>query len=127
MVCHEFEGASFSEMANTPEPAPSGFFGGVDDIEWPEMLPVFRVGATLVSPQGEVWVHRMMPAGSPGRVEVFDDQGTRLGYIALPVRSRIIAFGRGREAASLAYLARTDDMGLVWLERHRVVRAEDRR
>ena len=118
------EGTQERQMARG---VPSGFFGGVDDVEWPETLPVFRVGATRVSPLGEVWVHRMMPAGRPGRVEVFDDQGARMGYVEIPPRSLVVDFGRRGDRVSLAYLARTDDMGLVWLERYQVVREEDRR
>ncbi len=102
---------------------PAGAFPGIDGLAWPENLPVFRVGETLVSPRGEVWVHRMMPAGGPGRIEVFDEQGIRVGFIELLPRSRVIGFGEGTDAGSIAYLARTDDVGLIWLERYRIRRA----
>ena len=68
-----------------------------------------------------------MPAGSPGRVEVFDDRGARLGPIELPPNTRVIEFGPGGDEAAVADLARTDEVGLVWLERYLVVREEDRR
>ncbi len=106
---------------------PAGFFGGIDSFEWPETLPVFRIERTLVSPRYEAWVERLMPAGAPGRVEVFDDQGIRLGFVELPQRSRIVGFGDDAGAESLVYVARTDDMGLIWLERYRIVRADERR
>jgi hypothetical protein len=93
-----------------------------DGMEWPETLPVFRVGGTLVSPRGEAWVERFMPAGTPGRVDVFDDSGIRLGYFELPPQAKIVGFAAGDDAGSEMYVARTDEVGLVWLERYRVVR-----
>ena len=96
----------------------------VDDFAWPETLPVLKGGRTLISPQGEAWVERMMPAGGPGRIEVFDDQGICVGFVELPPQAKVIGFGARAEAASTAYLARTDDVGLIWLERYRVLRAE---
>ncbi|NIN49002.1 MAG: hypothetical protein GTN62_02670 [Gemmatimonadales bacterium] len=98
---------------------------GIDDLAFPETLPIFRVGGTLISPRGEVWVERLMPAGGPARVEIFDERGIRLGFIELPARSKVIAFGEGAEAGSIAYLARTDDVGLIWLERYRIRRARE--
>ncbi len=106
---------------------PASFFEDRGRFEWPETLPVFRVGKTIVSPAGEAWVHRMMPAGSHERVEVFDARGSRLGFAELPPRSRIVSFGSGADANEIAYVARTDDMGLVWLERYRIIRTDDRR
>ena len=104
-----------------------GTMPGVDGFAWPEILPVFMGEGTHVSPQGEAWVQRMMPAGGPGRIEVFDEQAIRVGFIELPPRSRVIGFGGVAEAARTAYVTRTDDVGLIWLERHRIVRASDRR
>jgi hypothetical protein len=102
---------------------PPGTALGIDDLAFPETLPIFRVEGTLISPRGEAWVERLMPAGRSARVEVFDDRGIRLGFIELPARSKVIAFGEGAEAGSIAYLARTDDVGLIWLERYRIRRA----
>ena len=103
---------------------PPGAFPGIDDLAWPENLPVFRIEETLVSPRGEVWIHRMMPAGGPGRVEVFDERAIRVEFIELPPQSSVIGFAAGAEPGSKVYLARTDDVGLIWLERYRVLRAE---
>jgi hypothetical protein len=103
---------------------PPGTALGIDDLAFPETLPIFRVEGTLISPRGEAWVERLMPAGGPGRVEIFDERGIRLGFIELPARSKVIAFGEGAEAGSIAYLARTDDVGLIWLERYRVIRVD---
>jgi hypothetical protein len=97
-----------------------GTMPSVNDFAWPETLPVFRGEATLVSPHDEVWIHRMMPAGVPGRIEVFDDLGVRLGFIKIPAWSRVIGFSPSGDPGSIVYVTRTDDMGLVWLERYQV-------
>jgi len=102
---------------------PAGTFPGIDGLAWPENLPVFHVGETLVSPRGEAWVHRMMPAGGPGRIEVFDERAIRVGLIELPPQSKVIGFAAGGEPGSEVYVARTDDVGLIWLERFRIRRA----
>ncbi len=106
---------------------PPGTTYDVDDFEWPETLPVFRGGRTVVSPRGEAWVERYMPAGGEGRVDVFDERGIRMGFIELTPGSKVIGFGARTDAGSIAYLARTDDVGLIWLERYRVLRVEGRR
>ncbi len=59
----------------------------------------------------------MMPAGGPGRIEVFDERAIRVGFIELPPQSKVIGFAAGGEPGSEVYLARTDDVGLIWLER----------
>jgi hypothetical protein len=94
---------------------------GIDDFEWPSTLPTFGPG-TIVSPQGEAWVARMMPAGEPARYDVFDESGTRLGFIELSPGSKVIGFGTGRGEKAVAYVTHTDDVGFVWLERYRVLR-----
>jgi len=111
------DGSQSMQMARG---VPAGFLSGIDSMEWPEFLPVFRVEGTLVSPRGEAWVQRMMPAGAPGRVEIFDERGVRIGFIELPARAKVIGFAAGADAGSIIYVARTDDVGLVWLERYRV-------
>jgi hypothetical protein len=68
-----------------------------------------------------------MPAGGEGRVDVFDERGIRMGFIELTPGSKVIGFGARVDAGSIAYLARTDDVGLIWLERYRVLRVEGRR
>jgi hypothetical protein len=104
---------------------PPGTELDVDEFEWPEMMPVFS--RVLVSPRGEAWVERYMPAAGPGRVDVFDNGGIRLGFIELPPQSKVIGFGTGAEPGFDVYLTRTDDVGLIWLERYRVLRVEGRR
>ena len=89
----------------------------VEDFEWPESFPPFRSGRTLVSPEGEAWVERYVPADAPAKCEVFGPDGVRAGTVVLPPGSRLLGFGRDR-----VYLVRTDDVGLKWLERYVVHR-----
>jgi len=96
---------------------------GIDDFDWPSTLPTFGRG-TIVSPQGEAWVARMMPAGELARYDVFDESGNRVGFIELPPGSKIIGFGTASQASTVAYVTHTDDVGSVWLERYKVLRIE---
>ena len=100
---------------------PSSAIPSLDGVEWPETLPIFKADAIRISPEGEVWVERMMPVGAPARVDMFDREGIRRGYIELPPNSKVIGFGDGTD--DIVYLARTDDVGLIWLERYRITRA----
>jgi hypothetical protein len=104
-----------------------GSFGGgsrpaIDDSEWAETFPPFRPDRSRVSPAGEVWVQRWLPSDQPQRMDVFDSTGILRGSVEIPEGSRLIGFGRGSGDGEVAYLVRTDDLGLQWLERYRVVR-----
>ncbi len=94
---------------------------GVDDFEWAETLPPFRPEGIHVSPEGEAWVERMLPASHPPRMDVFDGRGVRVGWVELPARTRLIGFGMGRGGSRAAYLVRTDEVGLKWLGRYLVL------
>jgi hypothetical protein len=41
----------------------------------------------------------------------------------MPLSSRILGFGNTRDGEEVAYIVRTDDVGLRWLEQYRVVKA----
>lgn len=117
-------GPEGTQSRTTRRGIPQSSFPGLDEFDWPEMLPIFRAGGTLVSPLGEAWVERMMPSDRAPRVDVFDGDGIRSGYIELPPGARVIGFSRGSGGQEQAYLARTDEMGLVWLERYDIHRGE---
>jgi hypothetical protein len=121
MVTRSSSGESTTQMSR------GGSLGGasrpsVDESEWAETFPPFRPERSGVSPAGEVWVQRWLPSELPQRMDVFDSTGLLAGSVDLPPGSRLIGFGKGTGGGEVAYLVRTDDLGLQWLERHRVVR-----
>lgn len=83
--------------------------------EWPGEAPAFRYGRSIVSPAGDLWVERYVPAGQQPVIDVFDGSGKKTGEVRLPVGCRVVGFGRGT-----VYLARTDQDDLQWLERYRI-------
>jgi hypothetical protein len=94
----------------------SGGHGGPDPerLEWPEFKPPFMANRVWVTPTGEVWVRRHVPAGRPGEIDIFAAGGVRRGNLTLPPHRRIVGFGRG-----VVFLVHTDEMGLQWLEGYR--------
>jgi hypothetical protein len=121
MVTRSSSGESTTQMSRG-----GGFGGGgrpsVDDSEWAETHPPFRPEWSRVSPAGEVWVQRWLPSDEQQRMDVFDSAGILRGSVEVPAESRLIGFEAGSGAGEVAYLVRTDDLGLQWLERYRVVR-----
>jgi len=86
-----------------------------DEMEWPEVKPAFTGAAAMVTPEGEAWVRRTVPAGERRpHYDVFDAQGKLVARAVLPAGTRLVGFGNGT-----AYLVRTDDDGLEWLGRYR--------
>ena len=83
--------------------------------EWPDMAPAFRYGRAIVSPAGDLWVERYVATGQQPLIDVFDGSGRKRAEVRLPVRCRVVGFGRG-----MVYLARTDQDDLQWLERYRI-------
>jgi hypothetical protein len=53
---------------------------------------------------------------------VFDEEGQLKGFVELPAQRQLLGFGWGPDGHEVAYLARTDEYDLKWLERYRVVR-----
>ena len=60
-------------------------------------------------------------------LHVFDGDDVVLGFVELPPLSKVVGFASVGEGGVGVYLARTDEEGLVWLERYEVVRTEERR
>ncbi|NOT08250.1 MAG: hypothetical protein HOP28_08590 [Gemmatimonadales bacterium] len=102
-------GQRASGPAPAPRPAP--------DIKFPEEKPPFpdRNGV-WVSREGELWV---VTSGSVDAkttlVDVFDRAGKRVRQVELPAKSRVAGFG-----VKTVYLAREDDDGVLWIDRHRL-------
>ncbi len=85
----------------------------IDAYDWPERLPPFRIGRTVVSPEGDLWVERHGLEGSLPIVDIFNRSAEHVGEIELPSGRRVEGFGPG-----VVYLVRTDEYGLQWLERY---------
>ena len=81
--------------------------------EWPAAKPPFS--AVFVSPAGEAWVERSVPAGAPRVMEVFDAAGVLKSRVTLPAGRRLVGFGNG-----VIYLRHSDASDLQHLERYRI-------
>jgi len=92
------------------------------DYEWAEEFPPFRPDRARISPDGELWVERWLPADQSPQVEVFDEEGRRLGTVDLPNDRQIIGFGTTTGGDPAVYAVRTDEFDLKWLERYRIAR-----
>lgn len=87
----------------------------IDGLEWPERKPAFVDNGVVVTPEGDMWVRRHVPAGEPVRFDVFGPDARLKGAVTLPAGRDVVGFGRGT-----VYVTRTDDLGLQWLERYRI-------
>lgn len=86
----------------------------IDGFEWPDTKPAFVSNGVYVTPEGDIWVRRHVPAGEPPMIDVFGEDANLKARLRLPEGRRIVGFGRGT-----LYLIRTDEDGLQWLERYR--------
>lgn len=93
----------------------------VEEEEWGETFPPFQEDGTMVSPANDVWVLRWLPADRPPQMDVFGPDGMFKGSVMIPQGRQLIGFGEGPGGSEVAYLVRTDEVDLKWLERYRVV------
>ncbi len=84
------------------------------NLDFPAAKPAFVAGSVWVTPEGEVWVQRSVPAGQPPAIDVFGDDANLKGRVILPAGRQIVGFGRG-----VVYAVQSDEFGLQWLERYR--------
>jgi len=94
----------------------------VEDETWGETFPPFRVRASHVSPANELWVLRWLPRDREPMMDVFGPDGELLGAVLIPRDTRLVSFGEGPGGENTVFTVRTDEFGLQWLERYRVVR-----
>jgi len=87
----------------------------VDSYEWPDRMPAFRAGRTIVAADGTLWVERYVSADAEPIVDVFDARGYKQQEITLPRGRRVVSFGETH-----VYLVRKDELDLQWLERYRI-------
>jgi hypothetical protein len=92
------------------------------DFQWAEVFAPFRPDRARVSPSGELWVERWLPSSLDPQVDVFDGEGVKVGIVAFPQGRELVGFGSTGDGASAAYLVRTDEFDLKWLERYRIIR-----
>ncbi len=87
--------------------------GGLDpdDFEWPEVKPAFVADGVSVTPEGDAWVERHVPAGTEKLFDVFGPDARLEARVRLPRGRDVVGFGADR-----LYAVRTDDLGLQWLE-----------
>lgn len=82
---------------------------------WPRFLPPFLDDALLAAPDGDLWVRRTTPAGSPAIYDVVDSDGRLAQRVTLRPRSRIVGLGAGT-----IYVVRIDQDEVEHLERHSI-------
>ena len=82
--------------------------------DWPETLPPFLTGATLVAPDGRLWIQRTPSADHPeSRYDIVGRRGTIEGRLTTDARTRVVGFGR-----EAMFSVETDDDGIQHLRRH---------
>lgn len=81
---------------------------------YPETKSPFQPETAVVDESENVWVRRYEPFGSATRRwDVFNSKGKHLGAVPIAANRVLLAINK-----RYAYCARTDDDGLVWLERY---------
>lgn len=96
------------EMA--PGNAPRAL-AGEEAWDFPRFKPAW-VDAQM-APDGSIWIERSRPANSPRQYDVVDEAGRVVQRVELPADRELAGFG----ARSL-YLSRTDQDGLITIERY---------
>ena len=87
----------------------------IDRYEWPEFKAPFTGSTVRVDHQGNAWVRRSVPAGSPVVFDVFGRDGNLKERVTLPEGRNLVGFGAG-----VLFAIVYDDMDLVTLERYRL-------
>ena len=90
---------------------------GPEDFHWSDEMPPFVANAVRVSPEGEAWVQRSVPAGAEVVYDVFDAEGNRTEQVVLPPGRRVVGF-----AEEFVFVVRRDEFDLFWLERYERLR-----
>lgn len=84
------------------------------DYEWPDTKPAFTANGVWVAPNGEMWVERHVPAGTPRTFDVFGADAKIKRQIVLPEGRRLAGFG----AKGAIYLIHVDEFDLQTFERY---------
>ena len=86
----------------------------LDSFDWPDVKPPFVSSGVFVTPEGDVWVQRSVPAGEDVAFDVFGTDAELKGKVTMPAGRDVVGFGNGA-----VYVIVTDDLGLQWLERYK--------
>lgn len=85
----------------------------IPDLPWPASKPAFT--SVRVSPEGDAWVERAVPAGASREYDVFGADGKIKRRVVIPAGRSLVGFGRG-----VIYLRETTEDDLQHLERYRL-------
>ena len=83
--------------------------------------PPSGTGSAVVSPSNDLWVQRWLPVDRDPLMDVFGPDGVLKGTVVAPRDADLVGFGQGPSSEGVAYFVRTDEVGLQWLERYRIV------
>ncbi len=84
-------------------------------VTWPDMKPPFVGRLTFVDNEGRMWLRQTVQDGRDAPTyDLIDRSGVNVRRVVFPARTHLLGFGNG-----VVFVARTDDMGLQWLERYR--------
>lgn len=96
---------------------PNGASVKRESVPWPDVMAVFLPRALVVT-EREAWVRRSgAPDAKVAAHDVFDLQGRRIAGLSVPSEVRILLV-----TARGVYVARTDEDGLQYVERHALPR-----
>lgn len=93
----------------------------VEGETWGETFPPFMDRGAVVSPANDVWVRRWLPVARDPLMDVFGSDGVLKGSVIAPRDAELVGFGQGPSGNEVAYFVRTDEVGLQWLERYRII------
>jgi len=94
---------------------PSRGGSGIDQYEWPEVMPAFDAARITIDPQGMAWVRRSTKRDAEPIFDVFDDAGRLVKQVIFPHGRDIVGFGHG-----VVYTTTADEFDLIWLEKFKI-------
>ena len=92
------------------------------DYEWAERYPPFRAERARIAPGGELWVERWLRPDEAPLMDIFGEDGVKMGSVELPPGRGLVGWGTTADGDRALYLVRTDEFDLMYLERYRTVR-----
>ena len=90
-----------------------GIVGQIRKVISENELDLEIANGVRVSPNGEAWVQRSIPAGDDVVYDVFDADGRRTEQVVFLPQRRVVGF-----AGEFVYVVRRDEVDLFWLERY---------